>query len=84
MVVESKMPDKNNREFTVEENNGIYYVEAEWLGKIMLTINPNDYEGMNYFQKLLRNSGIIDKLEEMGIQDGDTVSIYDFEFDYMK
>lgn len=84
MVVESKMPDKNNREFTVEENNGIYYVEAEWLGKIMLTINPNDYEGMNYFQKLLRSSGIIDKLEEMGIQDGDTVSIYDFEFDYMK
>jgi GTP-binding protein len=49
----------------------------------MLSVNPNDYESMNYFQKVLRTTGIIDKLEELGIQDGDTVSIYDFEFEFM-
>ena len=76
--------DKNNKEFTAFVHDGIYYVEAEWLGKIMLSINPNDYESMNYFHRVLRTNGIIDKLEELGIQDGDTVSIYDFEFDYVK
>ena len=47
-------------------------------------INFNDYESMAYFQKILRNSGIIDALEEKGIKDGDTVNIYDVEFDYYK
>ena len=44
----------------------------------------DDYESLQYFQRVLRNSGIIDKLDEMGIQDGDTVSILDFEFDYVR
>lgn len=82
--VVSKVVDKSDKTFSVEVHNGIYYVEAEWLGKIMLSVNPNDYESMNYFQKVLRTTGIIDKLEELGIQDGDTVSIYDFEFDFVK
>jgi len=47
-------------------------------------INPDDYESLQYFQRVLRSSGIIDKLEEMGIQEGDTVSILDFDFDYVK
>lgn len=76
--------DKSIKEFTVEIHNGIYYIEAEWLGKIMASVNPNDYESMNYFHRVLRTNGIIEKLEEMGIQDGDTVSIYDFEFDFVK
>lgn len=50
----------------------------------MSGINYNDYESMNYFQRVLRTNGIIDKLEEMGIKEGDTVSIYDFEFDFVK
>lgn len=83
-VVADKVSEKTDRDFTIEIHDGIYYIEAEWLGKIMSGINPNDYEGMNYFQKVLRTSGIIDKLEKMGIQDGDTVSIYDFEFDFVK
>lgn len=82
--VVSKVVDKSDKTFTVEVHDGVYYVEAEWLGKIMLSVNPNDYESMNYFQKVLRTTGIIDKLEELGIQDGDTVSIYDFEFDFVK
>ena len=42
-----------------------------------------DYSSLQYFQKVLRSSGIIDKLEQMGIQEGDTVSIFDFEFEFV-
>lgn len=73
----------NNQRFSVEEKNGIYVVEAEWLKKIMATINPDDYESLQYFQRVLHTSGIIDALLEAGCRDGDTVSIYDMEFDYL-
>ena len=43
-----------------------------------------DYESIQYLQRVLRSSGIIDELEKQGVQEGDTVSIYDFEFDYVK
>ena len=42
-----------------------------------------DYESLQYFQRRLRDSGIIDRLEEMGVKDGDTIRIEDFEFDYV-
>lgn len=76
--------DTSAKEFSVYIHDGIYYVEGQWLAKIMSGINYNDYESMNYFQRVLRSSGVIDKLEEMGIKEGDTVSIYDFEFDFVK
>ena len=47
-------------------------------------INFDDYESRMYFDRQLRKSGLFDRLEEQGIEDGDTVSIYDFEFDYTK
>ena len=43
----------------------------------------DDYESLQYFQRVLHSSGIIDRLIELGIQPDDTVSIYDFEFDYV-
>lgn len=81
---EMESKDNSDRDFSVYVDNGIYYVEAEWLAKIMSGINYKDFESMNYFQRVLRSTGIIDKLEEMGIKEGDTVSIYDFEFDFVK
>jgi GTP-binding protein len=82
-IPEQHKIDKNDKSFEVYINNGVYYVEAEWLAKIMQSINYEDYESLNYFQKVLRTNGIIEKLEEMGINEGDTVSIYDFEFDFI-
>ncbi len=67
---------------TVEED--VYYVDAPWLEQVMRGINPDDYESLQYFQRVLRSSGIIDKLDEMGINEGDTVSIFDFEFEYIR
>lgn len=73
-----------NRDFKVTKEDGIYFVEAEWLWDILRVANMDDYSSLQYFQRVLKSSGVIDKLVEMGIQDGDTVSIFDFEFDYME
>lgn len=73
-----------NRNFKVTVEDNIYFVEADWLWDILRSVNMDDYSSLQYFQRILRSSGIIDKLEEMGIQEGDTVSIFDFEFDYIR
>lgn len=64
-------------------DDAVYYVEAPWLENIMRTVDMDDYSSLQYFQRVLRNTGIIDKLEEMGINEGDVVNIYGFEFDFV-
>lgn len=73
-----------NTKFEIKIENGIYYVYAPWLEPIMRTVNMDDYSSLQYFQQVLRRSGIIDKLEEMGINEGDTVNILGFEFDFIE
>ena len=73
-----------NTKFEIEIEDGIYYVYAPWLEPIMRTVNMDDYSSLQYFQQVLRRSGIIDKLEEMGINEGDTVNILGFEFDFIE
>ncbi len=72
------------RETTITREGDTFIVEGEWLFNLMGQINFGDYESLNFFQKVLRRSGIFDELEERGCTDGCTVSIYDFEFDYVK
>ena len=64
----------------VEDNT--WLVEGPWLQRLMANINFSDYESRMYFDKMLRQSGLFDRLEQMGIQDGDIVSMYDLEFEY--
>ena len=71
------------KETTVRNENGKYIVEGEWLYNFMGQINFDDYESLNFFQRVLIKNGVIDKLREAGIEEGDTVSIYDFEFDFV-
>ena len=78
------IPVKLSKEITIVKENGVYFVEGEWLYKLMGSINFDDRESLSYFQRSLRSSGIIDKLEEAGVKDGDTVNMYDFEFDFIK
>jgi GTP-binding protein len=73
-----------NSKFEIEVEDGVYYVYAPWLEPIMRTVNMDDYSSLLYFQQVLRRSGIIDKLEEMGINEGDTVNIFGFEFDFVE
>lgn len=75
----------NKRDFTVRKANGIFYVEnCEWLDDIMNRVDPDDYESLQYFERVLRQSGIIDALEAAGVHEGDTVNVLDIEFDYVK
>lgn len=75
----------NKRDFTVREENGIFYVEnCAWLDDIMNRVDPDDYESLQYFERTLRQSGIIDALEKAGVKEGDTVNVLDIEFDYVK
>jgi len=74
----------NKRNFTVNVRDGIYYVEdCDWLMDIMNTIDPDDYESLQYFERVLRQTGIIEALEEAGVQEGDTVNVLDIEFDFV-
>ncbi|PWM37514.1 MAG: GTPase ObgE [Clostridiales bacterium] len=73
----------SGRRFEVKVEDGVYFVDAPWLSQVLGSVNMDDYESLQYFQRVLRDSGIIDRLIELGIKDGDTVSILDFEFDYV-
>ena len=72
------------QEFSIKVEDGVYIVEAPWLAHALGFVDLEDYESLQYFQRVLRLSGIIDKLEDMGINEGDTVSILNIEFDYMR
>ena len=71
------------KETVVEKRDGIYYVEGDWLYNLMGQVNFEDYESLNFFQRILIKNGVIDMLRAEGVQEGDTVSIYDFEFDFV-
>lgn len=68
----------------IKVEDSTYIVEGEWLRRLMSNINFSDYESRMYFDRQLRGSGLFERLEEMGIKDGDTVSMYNLEFDYRK
>ena len=68
-------------DLSIEHFGDTWVISGQWLAQLINDINFADYESRNYFDRQLRRSGLFTKLEEMGIRDGDTVSIYDFEFD---
>lgn len=80
----SELTKEESRETIIKNVNGTYVVEGAWLYKVMGSINFDDRESLMYFQRVLRNSGVIAMLEEKGCEDGDVVSIYDFEFEFLK
>ncbi len=65
-------------------DDGTWIVEGPWLERLMANVNFGDYESRNWFDRQLRQSGLFDRLEEMGIKDGDIVSLYNLEFEYQR
>ena len=57
-------------------------LEGPWLERLVRNVNFSDYESRMFFDRTLRNSGVYERLEELGINEGDTVSIFDLEFEY--
>ena len=67
---------------TVED--GVYLIEGPWLQRLISNTNFGDYESRMWFDKMLRESGLFDRLDAMGIKDGDLVSMYNLEFEYQR
>ena len=63
------LAQKKNNGFTITEHEGVYFVEAPWLIPILNQIDPEDYESLQYFERVLRSSGIIDGLVERGVHE---------------
>lgn len=81
-VIPAEEIDRHEVKITVQDD--VYFVEGEWLLQVMKSVNFDDYESVNYFQRVLTNGGVIDALRNAGIDEGDTVSIYDLEFEFVE
>jgi len=71
--------------YTVEvTEDGVYVVEGPRIDKMLGYTNLDTEKGFSFFQKFLKDNGILDELEQAGIEEGDTVRMYGLEFDYYK
>jgi GTP-binding protein len=77
------LPEKDEPKFTIRRENEIYVVEGSWINKILGSVNFDDRESLQYFQRVMKNMGVIEALEEKGIEEGDTVRIGEIEFDFI-
>ena len=73
----------NPEDIVVERHDDVWSLEGEWLERLIQNINFSDFESRMYFDKVVRNAGVYKRLEDMGIQNGDTISIYNLEFEYV-
>jgi len=87
-----ELPIKEEDKFVQEERRFTYdivqedrtfIVEGTFVDRLLTAVNVNDPDSLKYFQKVLKNKGVFDKLKEMGIEDGDMVRLNDFEFEYL-
>ncbi len=68
----------------IQQYDDVWSVEGPWLQRLISNVNFGDYESRSWFDRMLRESGLFQRLEEMGIKDGDTVSMYNLEFEYRR
>ena len=71
-------------ELQIQQYDDLWVISGTWLERLLADINFGDYESRMYFDRQLRKSGLFERLEAMGIQDGDIVSLYDLEFEYAR
>ena len=77
-----ELDDEQEEGLQVEIEDGVYVVTGKSLRRIMYSVNFEDMESIQFFQKTMESQGVFDRLREMGIEDGDTVKIYDIEFEF--
>ncbi len=80
--VEPEPVIETSEDLIIEQYDDCWIVEGPWLEKLISRVNFSDYESRMYFDKMLRDAGIFDRLENMGIQDGDLLCMYNLEFEY--
>ncbi len=81
--VEDAASDNDFDELEIYKDGKVFVCESEWLWRLVGRVNFEDRDSLNYFQRMLRTNGIIEALENAGVKDGDTVRMYEFEFDFI-
>ncbi|MCX7773920.1 MAG: GTPase ObgE [Clostridia bacterium] len=76
-------PENDEPPFIVRRENHYYVVEGPWVDKIMATVNIYNRDSLQYFQRTMKNMGVIEALEKKGVEEGDTVKIGELEFDFV-
>ncbi len=66
------------------DEDGTWLVDGPWLRQLMANVNFGDYESRNWFERKLRDAGVYQQLEDLGVQDGDAVCLYNLEFEYQR
>jgi GTP-binding protein len=69
---------------SIRAEDGVWIVEGGWMERLVDRVNFSDSESRMYFDRMLRSSGLFERLEAMGIEEGDTVSIYNLDFEYRR
>jgi len=82
-IVEAREVDFTDRSVEIKREGDVYHVYGDWIKRVCGGVNFDDRESLMFFQRVLKNSGVIEALENAGIKDGDTVEIYGIEFDFV-
>lgn len=69
--------------YSIRKEDTTFIIEGSFVDRLLASVNVNDPDSLKYFHRVLKNKGIMDELIELGIRDGDTVRLNDFEFEYM-
>lgn len=77
------IPEEKRFTYEIRVEDGVYIVEGSFVERLLTSVNVNDSESLKYFHKVLKNKGVLDDLKKLGIQDGDTVRLRDFEFEFL-
>jgi GTP-binding protein len=81
---EQLVPSSEKKEVTITREGDVFTVEGDWLLQVMRTVNYEDEDSLRYFESVLEKTGVIEKLRQAGIQEGNTVNLYGFEFEFME
>ena len=73
----------NPEDLIIEVYGDVWTIEGPWMERLVQNVNFSDHESRMFFERVLRNAGVYERLEHMGIKEGDTVSIYNLEFEYL-
>ncbi len=79
---DSKVISQNIDEIKVFKEDDVFVVEGSRLEKLLYSVDFEDMESIRYFQNVMEKTGVFDKLRSIGVEDGDTVRIYELEFEY--
>jgi GTPase len=74
----------DKHQVSIQNRNGVYVVEGEWLIPVLRSVNFDDADSLRYFERVLLKTGVDEALRAAGVHEGDTVSIYGIEFEYME